>query len=149
MTRPRIMPPVYLLVAILGMIALHYTWPYAQLITGFWRWIGVVPITVGLGLIVSVARVFKHRGTTIRPGEVSTQLVTGGPFGVSRNPIYVGMVCILAGIAIALGSLTPWLLIPLFVLVLTRNVIPVEEQMLEAAFGESYAQYRAAVRRWI
>ena len=143
------MPPVYLLVAILGMIALHYLFPVRQLIEGPWRWAGLGLIVAGVGLVVWVARIFKKRSTTIRPGDVSSRLVTDGPFRISRNPIYLGMVCVLAGIAIALGSLTPWLVIPVFIGVLTRNIIPVEEQMLEEAFGEDYLRYRATVRRWI
>ena len=68
---------------------------------------------------------------------------------MSRNPIYLGMTSILVGTALALGSLVPWLVVPVFVVLVGYNVIPVEESMLAEAFGQSYADYRAKVRRWI
>ena len=149
MKRPRIMPPVYLLLAILAMVALHYTLPGRQLIDGPWRWAGVAPIAAGLGLVVWVARLFKRHDTTIKPGSVSTSLLTGGPFRISRNPIYLGMTLVLIGTAISLGSVTPWLVVPVFVAVIGWNVIPVEEAMLAESFGDEYAQYRTRIRRWI
>ncbi len=149
MKRPRIIPPVYLLAAILAMLALHFLWPVRQIVPGWWRLTGIVPMACGVWLGVSIAATFSKRGTAIRPGDVSTQLVTDGPFRWSRNPIYVGMVLLLAGIAIALGSLTPWLALPVFVAVIGWNIIPVEEAMLGEAFGEAYTTYCATVRRWV
>lgn len=149
MKRPRIMPPVYLLAAIIAMVALSYQFPGRQLIFGPGRWAGLVPIFAGLGLVVWVARLFSRHQTTIKPGAVSTSLLTNGPFRISRNPIYLGMTSVLVGTAIALGSLTPWLVVPVFVALIAWNVIPVEEAMLAEAFGPQYSQYRASVRRWI
>ncbi len=143
------MPPVYLLAAILAMVALGVWLPGRQVLEGPWRWAGLAPIVAGLGLVFWVARLFHQHGTTIKPGDVSSDLLTGGPFRISRNPIYLGMTSILIGLAIALGSLTPWLVVPLFVALVARNVIPVEESMLQETFGEQYTQYRARVRRWI
>ena len=149
MKPPRIMPPVYLLLAIIAMVALAYSFPQPELLTGPWRWAGTVPIVAGVGLAVWVVRLFHKRGTTIRPGAVSNDLLTDGPFRFSRNPIYLGMTCLLVGIALALGSLTPWPIVPIFVALVAWNVIPVEESMLEEAFPDEYARYRARVRRWI
>jgi protein-S-isoprenylcysteine O-methyltransferase Ste14 len=59
------------------------------------------------------------------------------------------MVGILAGTAIWLGSVTPWLVLPAFVAVIAERFIAPEEEMLARAFGERYARYRAAVRRWL
>ncbi|MEX2115025.1 MAG: isoprenylcysteine carboxylmethyltransferase family protein [Pirellulales bacterium] len=135
--------------AILAMLALGVWLPGRQVIDGPWRWAGVVPIAAGLGLVLWVARLFRRHGTTIKPGQVSSDLLTGGPFRFSRNPIYLGMTSLLIGVAIALGSLTPLLVIPVFVALVACNVIPVEESMLQEKFGEQYTQYQARVRRWI
>ena len=143
------MPPVYLLAAIAAMVALHYLFPGKQILDAPWRWLGAAVIVAGLGLGVWAAVLFRRRRTTIKPGDVSSALVTDGPFRISRNPIYVGMTSILIGTAIALGSLTPWLVVPVFVALVGYNVIPVEETMLAEAFGQSFADYRAKVRRWI
>jgi protein-S-isoprenylcysteine O-methyltransferase Ste14 len=143
------MPPVYLLAAIAAMVAIHYLFPGKQILDTPWRWVGAVPIVAGVGLVLWVAALFRRRKTTIKPGDISSSLVTDGPFRFSRNPIYVGMTNILVGTAIALGSLMPWLVVPVFVALVGYNVIPVEEAMLAGAFGQSYADYRTKVRRWI
>jgi protein-S-isoprenylcysteine O-methyltransferase Ste14 len=143
------MPPVYLLAAISAMVALHFYSPGKQILDAPWRWMGAVPIIAGLALVLWVAAVFRRRKTTIKPGDVSSSLVTDGPFRVSRNPIYLGMTSVLVGTAIALGSLVPWLVVPVFVVLVGYNVIPVEEAMLAEAFGQSYVDYQAKVRRWI
>jgi protein-S-isoprenylcysteine O-methyltransferase Ste14 len=146
---PRIYPPVYLLAAILGMIALHLLLPGATLIASRWRWLGLSPIAAALTLGAFAVRLFRRHQTTIKPGEASSHMLTSGPYRFTRNPIYIGMTLILGGVAVILGSLTPWLVLPLFVYLIHRNIIPVEEQMLEHTFGEPYRQYRARVRRWL
>lgn len=149
MKRPRILPPVYLLAAVLLMLGLHYWLPLRQLITWPWRWVGAAVCGAGLCLgIWSVMSFVRHK-TTIKPGAVSSHLLTEGPFRFSRNPIYLGMVLILAGTALLLGSVTPWVAIPLFIWMISRNIIPVEEAMLTETFGDSYRQYQRRVRRWL
>jgi protein-S-isoprenylcysteine O-methyltransferase Ste14 len=147
--RPRILPPVYLLLAILLMFALHYLVPIRHVIAWPWRWIGVALIVAALSFGCWAFISFSRHKTTIIPGEVSTRLMTDGPFQLSRNPIYFGMIFILAGVAIWLGSLSPWIAIPFFVWMIRRNIIPVEEAMLAEAFGDDYKQYQQRVRRWI
>jgi protein-S-isoprenylcysteine O-methyltransferase Ste14 len=146
---PRILPPVYLLFAVLAMLGLAFGFPMRHGFLGPWRWVGLAPIAIGLGLGLWVASLFSRHGTTIKPGEVSSSLLTAGPFRFSRNPIYLGMVFLLIGTAIALDSLTPWFVIPVFVALIAVNVIPVEESMLAEAFGDQYASYRTRVRRWL
>jgi protein-S-isoprenylcysteine O-methyltransferase Ste14 len=146
---PRIFPPVYLLSAILGMIALHNLLPGTIVLKSPWRWLGLAPFVGGLVMGGAAARLFWKYKTSIKPGDLSTHLLTAGPYGFSRNPIYLGMALLLAGVATMLGSLTSWLLVPLFVWLINRNVIPVEETMIAAAFGAEYQEYQARVRRWL
>jgi protein-S-isoprenylcysteine O-methyltransferase Ste14 len=146
---PRVFPPVYLLAAILGMIALHKLLPGTTLIQSPWRWLGLLPIVAALILAGSAVRLFSKFKTTIKPGDTSSHMLTDGPYRFTRNPIYLGMVILLAGIAVMLGSLTPWVVVPVFTWLINRNVIPVEEAMLAATFGSEYQQYRARVRRWL
>ena len=68
---------------------------------------------------------------------------------MSRNPIYLGLVLILAGIWIALGTLTPVAVIPLFIAWISFGFIRIEEWMMEETFGEAYRDYCRRVRRWI
>ena len=77
------------------------------------------------------------------------RLTTEGPFSYSRNPSYLALAAIYAGIAVLRNSLWTMLLLPFVVYVIRREVIGREERYLERAFGEEYRAYRARVRRWI
>ncbi|MEE9466160.1 MAG: PEMT/PEM2 methyltransferase family protein [Candidatus Neomarinimicrobiota bacterium] len=142
-------PPVYGLVSIAVMLALHNLLPVRLIIPESWHWLGVLLMALALILVTVISQMFKRRDTTIKPGEKSSALVTEGPYRFSRNPIYLGMVIFLAGFAIHLGSLTPWVLVPVFALAIQAAFIRMEEGMLEEAFGQAYREYRRRVRRWI
>ncbi len=70
-------------------------------------------------------------------------------FPWTRNPMYLGMVLIVAGAALAEGSVSPWLAVIALAVVLDRCFIAREEATLRAAFGDAYRSYQARVRRWI
>jgi protein-S-isoprenylcysteine O-methyltransferase Ste14 len=63
--------------------------------------------------------------------------------------MYLGLLLWLTGFALYLGSVTPFVALPLFVWVLNTQQIVHEERVLEARFGDSYRDYRTRVRRWI
>jgi protein-S-isoprenylcysteine O-methyltransferase Ste14 len=63
--------------------------------------------------------------------------------------MYLGMVLALLGIAMWLGSLTPFVVIPVFTALIQRGFIRNEERRLTDAFGPPYAEYRRRVRRWL
>jgi protein-S-isoprenylcysteine O-methyltransferase Ste14 len=85
----------------------------------------------------------------IRTDQPVPRLTTEGPFGYSRNPSYLALVLIYAGIASLRNSLWTMLLLPPVVMVMQREVIGREERYLERAFGEEYLAYKAQVRRWV
>jgi protein-S-isoprenylcysteine O-methyltransferase Ste14 len=145
----RIYPPIFLLLASLLMIGLHKVAPGRQLVDGPERYWGIVPMGVGVWIAILVNAMFRRAGTTIKPFQESSALVTSGPFRFSRNPIYLGMVVFLAGLGMLLGSLTPLLIVPAFVLLIDRRFIRAEEIMLARTFSADYDQYRQRVRRWM
>ncbi|QQE09928.1 isoprenylcysteine carboxylmethyltransferase family protein [Planctomycetota bacterium] len=150
MSRPkRMMPPAYLAISIIVMICLHFIWPEKQLIHWPWRAIGIVLIVLGFALPVWANLLFKQAGTTVKPFQQSSVIVTTGPYRFTRNPIYLGLTIMLIGIAIILGSLLPFFMIPIFVILIRVRVIPIEEKMLRDTFGNSYEEYCKKVRRWI
>jgi protein-S-isoprenylcysteine O-methyltransferase Ste14 len=83
------------------------------------------------------------------PRKPSPELIVGGPFRCSRNPIYVGMALIQLGIGVALGNGWILLLLPPTLWWLQRSVIEPEEAYLGRRFGAAYAAYRESVRRWL
>lgn len=147
--KSKMLPPAYLALAILLMFALHRWLPGSHLFGQNWRWVGATAVVVGLAVNVGCALQFRRRQTTIIPFRESSELLTGGLYRFSRNPIYLSMFVLLGGVAAALGTLTPWLLLPVFVWIIATRFVRREEKMLIAAFGEAYDQYRQRVRRWL
>ena len=144
----RILPPVYFLAAICVMAALHFLFPIARIIPPAYA-SGAVLILIGMFLILWAVRLFLKAGTAIKPFEESTKMIVAGPYRWSRNPIYLGMVIILFGIGLALGTLTPFAILPLFVWLIQKNFIAHEEAMLDKSFGAAYAEYKKRIRRWL
>lgn len=145
----RVLPPTYFLIAGAVMIALHLLLPVATLIVWPWRLIGVPLIVAGVALAVSADQKFKEAGTPVKPFEMSNALVTDGPFRYSRHPMYLGMLIVLLGLFLLLGTAAPLVVIPAFFwLIHTHFVLP-EEGMLEIQFGDQWLDYKRRVRRWL
>ncbi|MGE5443768.1 MAG: methyltransferase family protein [Ignavibacteriales bacterium] len=143
------LPLVYFLLAIAFMLALHFVLPLWKWLHWPWNLTGVVPITAGLVIILIADRQFKTPGTTVKPFHLSSRLVTDGMFRYTRNPMYLGMVIILLGMGICLASITPPIVVPVFIYIITVKFIRAEERSLEQQFGQAYTEYRSRVRQWI
>ena len=145
----RLFPPKYLALAILLMIGLNRIAPLKQIVDWPWRYLGLIPFAIGLWLVLWVNALFRRVGTTIKPFEESSFLVTQGPFRVSRNPIYLGMCIALFGVAVLLGSLSPFLVVPIFAFLIDARFIRAEEAILARKFGRPFDDYMSRVRRWL
>ena len=145
----RIIPPVWMLLALLASLALHRWLPLVSLLRPPWTWTGVVPILVALLLTPPAMLLFRRSGTPIMPFERSTALVTTGVYRFTRNPMYLGLTLVLLGVAVLQGSLGACLPIPLFILIVQKRFIEGEERFLTEIFGEQYLSYRRRVRRWL
>jgi len=131
------------------MLALHFLLPATQIIPLPWNIFGLVPLILGIGVNVIADNMFHRVSTTVQPFAESTALITRGVFHLSRNPMYLGFVLILAGVAALLGSLTPFIVVVLFLFLMNEIFIKAEERMLEEKFGGTYLTYKQRVRRWI
>ena len=149
MNLQKVLPPIWFFLAIILMLGLHLKLPIKQLVFSPINYLGVLAITTGIGMILFCAYLFRQKNTTIQPFQESSYLVSEGIFNYSRNPIYLGMIITLIGVWIFLGSLTPVLVIPLFIWLIQEIFIKQEEKMLEEKFGEEYQAYKISVRRWI
>jgi len=114
------------------------------------RWaVGGGLILIGVAIVAAGVRNFSRAATPVPSNQPVRALVTTGIHGWSRNPIYVGMFLLYAGIGIGVRS--PWVLIlalPL-VIILRYRVVAREETYLERRFGDAYREYKARVRRWL
>jgi protein-S-isoprenylcysteine O-methyltransferase Ste14 len=148
-TRPRLLPPAYFAAGILLVLSLHWLLPLGTFAREPYSLLGWVPVALGVCLNVYLSRLFESRQTTIKPYEPSSQLVTDGPYRWSRNPMYLGMVLVLGGVTIILGTFSSLLVIPGFIAAMTSQFIGAEERMLASRFGSPYTDYVVRTRRWI
>jgi protein-S-isoprenylcysteine O-methyltransferase Ste14 len=111
--------------------------------------IGGASIVAGVGLMGSFVQAFGRARTPIDPYTPSQAIVTDGPYRLTRNPAYLGMALVSAGIALVANA--PWALAPLpvAIAIVDRGVIAREERYLERKFGAPYVEYKRRVRRWI
>lgn len=145
-------PPLIALAAVLLGLALDWLLPAYVLtvLLCFWERVVIAVILIGAGaaLAIPALRGFRLAGTHVEPWKASTVLVTGGIFGRLRNPMYVGLTLLLAGLSIFLAS--DWMLVMtiVFMPVIHFGVVKREERYLEAKFGDAYRAYKASVPRY-
>jgi protein-S-isoprenylcysteine O-methyltransferase Ste14 len=144
-----IRPPfVYLGSIGLGLLV-HVFWPVPVLPGSAGVLIGVLLVLVAGALFTSAVRTFRRAGTPIPGNRPTTTIVRTGPYGFSRNPIYLAFTLFQVGLAAWVNSLGVLLtLLPALVL-MALVVVPREERYLEARFPSEYLAYKRAVRRWL
>ena len=143
------LPPTYFNFSWITMVILNFTIPGYRFLLFPYTLVGILLMVPGLWMNLWASKYFNTVGTTVKPFQVSEQLVTTGFYRYSRHPMYLGMLLILVGVFLFLGSLTPILVLPFFILLINRRFISPEEAMLLDRFGEAYEKYQKRVRRWI
>ena len=93
--------------------------------------------------------VMAANGTAVLPGGATVLLLQSGPFRVSRNPLYVGLIALDVAVALLAHSFWALVLVPLGVVALSWGAVRPEERYLSSKFGSEYEAYRARVRRWL
>ncbi len=151
MLQLKIPPPVYAISIAIIMWLLNRHLPLADIIQQPWNKIGLGIILIAASSDVWSLLLFLKKHTTPNPmkPENTTGIVTKGLYQYSRNPMYLGLLIILFGFGLWLGSLSPFLLLPAFYWVITEMQIKPEERMLEQKFGNEYLDYKNRIRRWL
>lgn len=145
----RIAPPVLLLLHILAAFLLRSFLPLPIGFPPILVWAGWLLILIGLALGFGSAGQFMRANTSLDPHSPVSAVVTRGPYRFSRNPIYLGFICLLIGFPLAFSSFWGLILSPVLILSLNILVIKHEEDYLQRKFGEMYTSYKARVRRWL
>ena len=106
---------------------------------------------IGLFILILAVNSFKKHSTTVNPIKIenASSLVTSGVFEYSRNPMYLGMVMILFGLAVMLNLVGGILFVVLFMIYITKFQIRPEEEVMERLFGEDFIKYKHKVRMWL
>lgn len=144
-------PPILLVIVVAAAVLLGQTWPlpWPGLADLPARVVGVCFGAAGIVLLTAAILTLRRHGTTVQPNAGATILVTTGPFGFFRNPIYLGDALILFGLAEITTNI--WFVIGalVFGLMVTWFAIIPEERHLERRFGQAYLDYKAKTRRWL
>ena len=114
-------------------------------------WLAIGLIVLGLCIGMMGIAQFRKAQTTPNPQALDrvSSLVTSGIYQYSRNPMYLGLVLALLGWGFYLSHFLPFVLVPVFMLYMTRFQIQPEERMMARKFGNDYQAYLMRVRRWI
>ena len=142
-------PPLYFFVLLLVSIGLGVYLPVLKIVYSPFTYVGAAPIAIGVVLNLWADSLFRKNKTTVKPHLKPSALMASGVFRVSRNPMYLGMVLILFGVSICVGTITALVSPVLFFLISERQFIPLEEGAMENVFGERYLEYKQRVRRWL
>jgi protein-S-isoprenylcysteine O-methyltransferase Ste14 len=92
---------------------------------------------------------FRRYETGLLPGQATQAMIEEGPYRLSRNPLYVGLLALYLGLALLAPTFWGLVLFPAAVLLVQRGAIRPEERFLHERFGGRYDDYARRVRRWL
>lgn len=104
---------------------------------------------VGIGIIAWSFILFQIKRTTLNPNKKPQKMIISGPYRLSRNPMYLGLLLLLLGYALWRGEII--FLIPpvVFFFLMDKVVIPFEEKLVKEGMGDKYENYLKTVRKWL
>jgi protein-S-isoprenylcysteine O-methyltransferase Ste14 len=145
----RLIPPLIYLAALAAAFAADWLWPVAVLPAGMQYALGATLMLAGGAMALWAVGLFRRADTPFDVRRPASALVTEGPYRISRNPGYMGLIAFSLGIGVAADNAWVLATVAIATALLHRFVIVPEERHLEARFGDAYRTYRARVRRWL
>jgi protein-S-isoprenylcysteine O-methyltransferase Ste14 len=145
----RVHPPVLMAIHLAAALLLGWLVPLPLPVPGFAYVAGSIVVILGLLVAFGALRQMIQAHTSPDPHAPTTSVVTTGIYRFTRNPIYVGYLCVLIGIPLIFGNYWGLVLSPLQVILFNRLIIQHEEAYLFGKFGQEYLDYKTRVRRWI
>ncbi|HEY7346864.1 MAG TPA: isoprenylcysteine carboxylmethyltransferase family protein [Ktedonobacterales bacterium] len=141
-------PVIFVAVLLVGVL-LSLAFPVSFLPRIVTLLVGAACFLIPFALGFAALGFMRRARTSVNPYRPTTALLTGGPYRLSRNPMYLAMAIQYVGLALLFDSLWAIVLLPLALVVVHFTVIQREERYLERKFGEEYLSYKATVRRWL
>jgi len=145
----KIHPPILTIIFITIAYIAKWMIPLPLVVPNILRNIGFALIIIGFLLGIAAFSEFRKARTTVDPHGSVSNIVTSGIYRFTRNPIYLGFVCLLIGFPFIFVSHWGLILSPLFVILMNVFVIQHEEAYLEKKFGDVYTSYKSRVLRWL
>lgn len=110
---------------------------------------GIAFSALGFGIMIRAWWLFQQHETAICPTAETTSFIVSDIYRLTRNPMYLGMIMILIGIALLVGSWPYYFVAIVYAVILNHVFCPYEERKLLEQYGIEYADYTVSVRRWI
>lgn len=111
--------------------------------------VGVVFFIVALFFSVKSLRQFFITKNTLILIKPASSLQTTGIYGITRNPMYLGLAFVYIGVTCFVGNWWTIILLPFLFIIIQEYIIKREEKYLEIEFGQAYLEYKKTVRRWL
>jgi protein-S-isoprenylcysteine O-methyltransferase Ste14 len=149
---PRIVafpPLLWLIGAVVSVLVHYFVFSIRILPEPLAMILGIVCLLVGPSLALPALFTMRAAGTHANPAKPALLIVRGGPYRFTRNPMYLALCLVQAGIGFLLNDWITLLFVVPLALILHFGVILPEERYLEAKFGEQYLALKREVRRWI
>ena len=143
-----IRPPIIALFLIIISIILHYTYPIQIIFTLPYNLFGLTGIIIGLWISLKGKNTFNKLGAPVIPGTKPILIVKKGLYNYTRNPMYLGFILFLIGLAIIIGSISAFISPILFFIIINFFFIPFEERLMQRNFKNDFLEYKKQVRRW-
>ncbi len=146
----KLAPPVWVLIFVALAAALSALLPWRSTIDLRMVPLGAALVALGFVLPAWAFMLFRREGTQLNPtSQTNNKLIILGPYAITRNPMYLGLVIVSLGIAFWVGSL-PMFVVPVLTFMVANWVhIPFEEAKMRRQFGVLFDDYAGKVRRWI
>jgi protein-S-isoprenylcysteine O-methyltransferase Ste14 len=140
-----------------GALLAALMWLVSRLVPGFnfvfpgREFLALILAIAGAMIILLGVASFRRAKTTINPmkPELSSSLVISGIYKLSRNPMYLGFLLVLAGWAVFLSNALAFVFVAAFIFYMNRFQIEPEEKALAGKFGQEFLDYKSRVRRWL
>jgi len=144
-------PPLVPLIAlVIGVLIQKFIWTLPAPVGSPAKYVvGAILVASGLGLMGAAMRLFRQTGQDPKPWKSTPEIIATGIYRLTRNPMYLGMGLLQAGIGLLLSNAWVVGLVPVTWIVIYAVAIRHEEAYLEGKFGASYIEYKDSVRRWL
>lgn len=142
-------PPRIALAMLAFAAALHWAVPPADTVVFTAPRTGAVLLLLGFATMMWAWWLFQRHAVAVCPTAPTKRLLTRGIYALTRNPMYLGMIAMMLGVALYFGTLPFYIATLAYFVLIDRVFCQYEEEKLEAVFGDEYYRYRTRVRRWL
>ena len=145
----RLEPPLIPLAAMVGGMVLNLVWAFPVVPDAVGDTLGMMTVLAGVGLAAWAIMTMQRAGVDVSPDTSTSAIVESGPYGRTRNPIYLAGLVVAVGVALSVNSGWGLLLTGVAAGVMHFRIVAREERYLTSKFGDAYVAYQRRVRRWV